>query len=144
MRQQLMWPYLVGYYLESLSSSETSTLIICPSDRDDTVASVQQGRIILTTLLQTSILLRATRSYLITKFQDERANPMEEDTTLLHSTLLIYANVRTIAHTTLLHFLDMTWLHLMRQYCPFNYLGVKVNLTISCCLELNSGHIAFT
>ena len=29
--------------------------------------------------------------YLFTKFQDEHANPMEKDTTLLHSTVLIYA-----------------------------------------------------
>ena len=65
---------------------------------------MQQGRIIVTTLLQTWILLSATRSYVFTKFQDEHAKPMEEDTTLLHSTVLMYANLCTIAHTTLLHF----------------------------------------
>ena len=39
--------------------------------------------------------------------QSSRMNtvqPMEEDTTLLHSIVLMYANICTIAHTTLLHF----------------------------------------
>ena len=40
---------------------------------------------------QTWILLSATRSYLFRKFQDEHAKPMEEDTTLLHSVVLMYA-----------------------------------------------------
>ena len=75
------------------------------------VASVQQGRIIVMTLLQTWISLSATRSYLFTEFQDEHAKPMEEDTTLLHSIVLMYANSWTIAYTTLLHFfLDTTLL----------------------------------
>ena len=52
------------------------------------VASVQQGRIIVTTLLQTWILLSATRSYLFTEFQDEHTKPMEEDMTLLHSIVI--------------------------------------------------------
>ena len=39
---------------------------------------------------------------------DEHAKPMEEDTTLLHSIVLMYTNWCIIAHTTLLHFLDMT------------------------------------
>ena len=35
---------------------------------------------------------------------------MEADTTLLHSIILMYANLCTIAHMTLLHFLDTTLL----------------------------------
>ena len=38
-----------------------------------------------------------------TKFQDEHAKPVEENTTLLHSIVLMYANVCTIARTTLSH-----------------------------------------
>ena len=53
---------------------------------------MQQGRITVTTLLQTRILLSAARSYLFTEFQDEHAKPMEEDTTLLHSIVLMYAS----------------------------------------------------
>ena len=74
------------------------------------IASVQQDHIIVTTLLQTWILLNATRLYLFTEFQDEHTEPMEEDTMLLHSIVLMYANVWTIAHTTLLQFLDTTLL----------------------------------
>ena len=40
------------------------------------------------------------------KFQDEHSKPMEEDTTL-HSIVLMYADLCTIARTTLLHFLDL-------------------------------------
>ena len=72
--------------------------------------SVQKGRIMVTTLLQTWISLSATRSYLFTEFQDEHGKPMEEDTILLCSIVLMYANLCTIAHTTLLHFLDTTLL----------------------------------
>ena len=43
------------------------------------VAPVQQSRIIVIALLQTWILLGATRSYLFTEFQDEHAKPTEED-----------------------------------------------------------------
>ena len=66
---------------------------------------MQQGRSIVTTLLQTCILHSATRPYLFTKFRDEHAKPMEDDTTLLHSILInvfIYANLCTIARTILL------------------------------------------
>ena len=64
------------------------------------VASAQQDHIIVTTLLQTWLLLSATRSYPFTDFQDEHAiHKMEEDTTLLHSNCFN-------AHPTLLHFLD--------------------------------------
>ena len=69
---------------------------------------LQQGHITVTTLLQILILLGATRSHLSTEFHDEHAKPMEEDTTLLHSIVLRYANLCTIAHTTLLHLLDTT------------------------------------
>ena len=75
------------------------------------ISAWQQGRIIVTTLLQTWILLSATRSYLFTKFQDEHAKPMEEAITLLHSIVLMYANLCTIAHMTLLHFIDTTLSH---------------------------------
>ena len=78
--------------------------LVSKQNKDNFVASVQQGHIIVTTLLQTWILLSATRSYLFTEFQDEHAKPMEEDTTLLHSIVLMYANLCTIAHTTLLDF----------------------------------------
>ena len=44
-------------------------------------------------LLDTWILFSATRSYLFTKLQDEHAKPMEEDTTLLHSIILMCANL---------------------------------------------------
>ena len=43
---------------------------------------------------------------------------MEEDTTLLHTIVLMYANLCTIAHTTLLHFLDTILLHDL--LCFFN------------------------
>ena len=70
------------------------------------VASVKQGPIIVTTLLHyTWILLSATRSYLSTEFQDEHAKPTcMKDTTLLHSIVLMNANLCTVAHTSLLHF----------------------------------------
>ena len=32
----VIWPYHVGYYFQSLSSSKTSTPIPCPVDHDDT------------------------------------------------------------------------------------------------------------
>ena len=72
---------------------------------------MQQGHSIVTTLLQTQILLSATRSYVFTEFQDEHAKHIEEDTTLLHSVVLMYANLCTIARTALLHYLDTTLLH---------------------------------
>ena len=43
----------------------------------------------VTTLLQTWILLRVARSYLFTEFQDEHAKPMEGDMTLLHSIVFL-------------------------------------------------------
>ena len=44
------------------------------------------------------------RIFLHTEFQDEHAKPMEEDTTLLHSIVLMYADLCTFARTTFLKF----------------------------------------
>ena len=50
--------------------------------------------------------ISVTRSYLFTEFQDEHTKPMEESMTLLHSIVLMYANLCTIAHPTLLFWQD--------------------------------------